>query len=78
MLQNLELLVAVSYPRPSNAMPVAYEPDALKKQFLRGNLLHLLGPQVYLEGDASVVHRVLYLSVPLLVDSSGRGGLTFC
>lgn len=46
-----------------------------QKHFLRRPLRFFRAP-VYLENDVSVVHRVFRFSVPLLVDSSGRGGLT--
>lgn len=45
-----------------------------QKHFLRRPLRFFRAP-VYLENDVSVVHRVFRFSVPLLVDSSGRGGL---
>jgi hypothetical protein len=41
-----------------------------------GQPLRFLLGTVYRKGDVSVVHAVLCFSVPLLVDSSGRGGLT--
>jgi len=48
----------------------------LKKENSQGNLLRRSAGWVYRKGDVSVVQGVLRFSVPLLVDSSGRGGLT--
>jgi hypothetical protein len=50
--------------------------DALKKHFLQATPCAILWRRCTVKSDVSVVHRILYFSVPLLVDSSGRGGLT--
>jgi hypothetical protein len=73
ILQNHVSQGRLFYLRPTYAMPLKPASDALKKTSLADNLLHFFEQPVYLEGDAFVVHRVLRFSVPLLVDSSGRG-----